>query len=43
MFVALVVFTAGLELVGGETLPQGVHVLGLALVWGADITLETGD
>ena len=43
MFVALVVFTAGLELVGGETLPECVHVLRLALVRGADIALETGD
>ena len=43
MFVALVVFTAGLELVGGETLPQSVHVLRLPLVRGADIALETGD
>ena len=43
VFVALVVFTAGLEVVRGETLPECVHVLRLTLVRGADVTLETGD
>ena len=43
VLVALVVLAAGLQVVGGETLPEGVDVLRLALVWGTDVTLETGD
>ena len=43
MLVALVVLAAGLQVVGGEALPESVDVLRLALVWGTDVTLETGD
>ena len=43
MFVVLVVFTAGLQVVCGETLPQSVHVLRFPLLRGADVTFETGD
>ena len=42
VLVVLVVFTAGLQLVGGETLPQSVEILRLPLR-SADVTLETGD
>ena len=38
--VLFVVLTAGLDLVVGEALPQGVHVLGLAFVGGAHETLK---
>ena len=43
VLVALVVLAAGLQVVGGETLPEGVDVLRLALVRRANVTLETPD
>ena len=38
--VLFVVLTAGLDLVVGEALPQGVHVLGLAFIRGTHEALE---
>ena len=40
VFVVFGVLAAREDVVGGETLPQGVHVLWLALVWSTHIALE---